>query len=307
MRHPLLHTILIAIAAQGCATYEVGEACMPAPTEGCPDPATLQPEDLASPWDCDNTVTEILDTEIPEPKAAFQDGSSGCCYEAEMVDTTPNSDCIVGRPFRHEGESLTAEVEAASTWARIGLAEHASIAAFAKLQLQLMAWGAPSSLLAEVAEAMADEVRHAEIAFELAERYGSAAVVPGRFPFPAAIDPAVSLADLAAAAVTEGCIGETLSAIATRRAAEQCPEADVRELLLVIAADEDRHAALSWAVVAWALRIGGADVRARVLEALQGPHPAPHLELLSASDTQALSVRALHEVIAPAATALLAA
>ena len=30
-----------------------------------------------------------------------------------MVDTTPNSECIVGRPFRHEGESLTAEVEVA--------------------------------------------------------------------------------------------------------------------------------------------------------------------------------------------------
>ena len=47
----------------------------------------------------------------------------------------------------------------AAEWSRDALAEHASIASFARFSLQLMAVGAPSALLADAQRAASDEAR----------------------------------------------------------------------------------------------------------------------------------------------------
>jgi hypothetical protein len=86
--------------------------------------------------------------------------------------------------------AISADVRArlAAEWERIGLLEHASIAAFARFALQLLALGAPRDLVEDAQRAMADETRHAELAFALASAYGGAARGPGRFAIDGCLD-----------------------------------------------------------------------------------------------------------------------
>src|SRR5262249_8003152 len=69
--------------------------------------------------------------------------------------------------------SLSAKTRArlAAAWLEIGRMEHASIAAFARFTLQLLAVGAPPDLVMAAQRAMADETNHAQLAFALAAAY----------------------------------------------------------------------------------------------------------------------------------------
>ena len=81
-------------------------------------------------------------------------------------------------------------------------------------------------------------------------------IAPAPFPFDGRVEVSADLASIAARAVREGCINETLAAV---QAAEQLARAEdpaVRAALAKIAEDEARHAALAWRTVAWALRAG---------------------------------------------------
>jgi len=55
----------------------------------------------------------------------------------------------------------------AELWAADGLAEHSSIATFARFTLQLMVLGAPSDLLSRSQQAGKDEVEHARLCFQV--------------------------------------------------------------------------------------------------------------------------------------------
>src|SRR5690606_37693683 len=122
-----------------------------------------------------------------------------CCYHW--------FDYCSGRPLLAGDDAVAAPVRAGSTWlgehvpqhmlgepdadqrrrpAADWLAdaqmEHASVAAFARAALELMAVGAPAELLAGCAEAGLDEVRHARLCFALAAAYGGVAYEPGPLP-----------------------------------------------------------------------------------------------------------------------------
>lgn len=287
------------------------------------------------PFSCDDDEIVSISGEGAVENTA-QDGEDlACCYDAELIDTTPGSDCDVGRPYRESEINVLAEVVAradwggqepapdtrgaldptrAAAWALAGAAEHASIAAFSKLALELLAHGAPASLLRAVHQAGLDEIDHTERCFALAHRFGGTAVGPGPIPFTQPIQATRALADIAADAVREGCIGETTGAVLARAAAEAATDHDVRAALTSIADDEDRHAALSWQVVAWAVRTGGAAVRAAVGDAFVAPVSAgggvAELALRAAVDPAVLRAAAqfsLTEVVRPAARALMAA
>jgi hypothetical protein len=125
--------------------------------------------------------------------------------------------------------------------------------------------------------------------------------------------PGRELARIAADTVRDGCLGETVGALLAREAARRAEDPAVRESLLAIAADEERHAALSWRIVAWALREGGHDVREAVVAAFRAP-PAPadigELALRAGVDVESLRAVARAagaKVVGPAAEALLAA
>lgn len=217
------------------------------------------------------------------------DGSV-CCY------TVQESGCVTGRPYLCEGAATTAEAQwgrdggwhehdmpvpsvgeldarlravLAQAWCRDGMMEHASIASFGRFALELMAVGAPARLVMGAHRAALDEVRHARACLRLAACYAGQGVAPHAFPFGGGVEVSRDLADIAARAALEGCVGETLAAV---HAAEQLAVATdpaVRQVLAVIAQDEARHAELAWATVAWAIQRGGERVRHAVARALE--------------------------------------
>lgn len=324
MRSALLISILGALTA--CEGTHDGKACMSVPAEqtSCPPAKSLHKEDLFSPESCGSEVVELKGEGKRE--VVGDAPTEACCYPAEVTD--PDTGCSVGRPYWDGGAQQRAPLhfaatsaegpsasnrERAAAWALAGSAEHASIAAFARLSLQLMSLGAPNALLRDVHQAALEEVKHAEQCWELARRFGGTEVRPGPFPFQTSPSTNVSLAELAAAAVREGCLAETLGAHVLGVAAELAPEAAVRAALLSMAEEEARHAVLSFRIVAWALRTGGATVRASIRAAFAAPWPrvdVAELGLRSNVDVERLSIAAeqgIHDVLAPAAARLLAA
>ena len=194
--------------------------------------------------------------------------------------------------------------------------EHASIAAFARFTLGLLALGAPAELVQASNEACADETRHTLACFALASAYANEPLGPGPLDVGGALDD-LSLATLAVTTIREGCAGETLAAIEAAEQAAQASDPLLRRVLSGIAADEARHAELAWRFVRWALERGGAELgelaRAefeRCLVSSSDPAPAAALDLerhgvLSASASSRLRQRALSEVVLPCARALL--
>jgi hypothetical protein len=204
-----------------------------------------------------------------------------------------------GRQLRRLGRVLLPRVEAGDGWTTVRLAvavdapvrralaaqwrengrtEHASVAAFARLTLDLMALGAPPALVAAANRDALDEIRHAELCFSLARALDGEDAGPAAFPeaqrartLPA--NRTLALAALAVDSLVDGALHEGVSARVIARLAKRCEEPQIRAVLKEIAADEGRHAAHGWDVVAWCLAEGGAPVAA----ALRGALPAlPH-------------------------------
>jgi len=184
-------------------------------------------------------------------------------------------------------------------WAEAALNEHASIGSFARFSLQLLAVGAPPDLLADTHRAALDEVHHARLCFELAEIYLGEGLAPGPLPVDGALLDQAELPAITGGTVGEGCVGETVAALEARHAAEASPFPEVRRVLQLIARDEEKHAALAWRFVRWALQAGGTpvanEVRRALAAALDTPLPPRPPE---GPDDPALS---LHGLLAPAA------
>ena len=162
------------------------------------------------------------------------------------------------------GSTLSAEVRAA--WLSDALLEHASVAAFARFSLELLAVGAPPSFVADAHRAALDEIEHARLCFALGSAPGE-----GKGPSALALDgisPRARLDEIAAATAEECCAGETFAALVAARALEGATHPAARDALARIAEDEARHAELGWRFVAWAVARGGADVRRAVTAGL---------------------------------------
>ncbi len=287
--------------------------CVDLPGPSCPDagdPAVFQAleDDLeyadcrTSPLCCDERWVESVPCG-PDPEG------EGCCYHV----ITWSGEVCMGRPFCVAGQARVAALAArddwalplapalarltaaereaqAARWASDGQKEHASVASFARFALQLLALGAPAELLADTQRAIADEIRHAQLCFGLASAYAGRPVGPGPLAVDAALD-AHDPVDIALAAWTEGCVGETLAALDAHAAAAACEDPAVARVHAIIARDETRHAELSWRALRWMVAQDDGRIRAAL---------APQLAALSRR-----SERALREVILPAARALL--
>jgi hypothetical protein len=199
----------------------------------------------------------------------------------------------------------------------MALMEHASVAAFARFALDLLAVAAPSDLVAAAAEAGRDELRHARLCFSLASAYRGSPLAPGPLSLEGCVAPA-DLATIVETTVIEGCVGETVAALEARELARQVSDPVLAAVLATIAEDEARHAALAWRFVQWALTREGTRVRSvvdRILLAL-APEADEHVAcvddrarygLLGKEATQAIRARALRDVVLPCAQVLLAA
>jgi hypothetical protein len=272
-----------------------GEWCGPAAVPKKFTAGAGVPEKLGCPEavvDGDGTSLTLQEDKTTGAREAGQSGA--CCYS--FVARCYQDRWIEGRPLTgasgearvaaarrgrwgaalpgaaaHVSPALAARL--AAGWREDALAEHASVASFARATLELMGVGAPGDLLAAVQRAALDEVRHAERSFALAARYGAVDAAPG--PLVAPPPRGGGLVRLAVDTFVEGCVGETIAALAARRALAGCRDEVVARVLRGIARDEARHAALAWRTVAWCVGEGGGgdEVRAAIARAAADAAP----------------------------------
>lgn len=217
-------------------------------------------------------------------------GGMKCMPGANGLECEEESRCLEGRPLYVDEVPQTADLRSISgSWSRqytflsvspdesLGAAaaraaaeEHASIGAFARTIVELIALGAPPDLLRETQEALADEIRHAELAFALARAAGSPRE-PGLFLAATArfSSPDTLAADLARSVLRGGCFGETEAAIrllerafavksapspASPTDASEAPTEELSAFYTDLSRDEARHAALAFRTLGWLLK-----------------------------------------------------
>lgn len=248
-----------------------------------------------------------------------------CCYGASY------SEWVEGRPFLVAGAprvapstpgswggaiALAPVPEAdrpalAARWLAVARMEHASVAAFARSALHLMALGAPADLLADTAAAMADEVRHARVAFGVAAALGADGA-PGPLDVADALGE-VDPADVLRTTFREGCVGETVAAALAAEGARLARDPAAAAVLAAIAEDEARHAALAWRTVAWL--VSTRPALGAVLAAEQAALPSPEPRgvdlaaygLLGGERAAALATEVRARVVGPCLAAMPAA
>lgn len=334
-----------AVRTRGSPFLEGATRCFSPPEGGTSQPAKDAPK-------CPAVIHFVFTgrpTRVLEDDAPLTKGSdTECCYQT-VAACPPNmfedarGSCqhqTRGRPLRENGALLFASTrvrdgwtdasapvaiprpaevqrEAARRWALEGAAEHASVAAFARLSLELMALGAPADLVDGAHAAAREEIRHATLAYGLASAFAGERVGPG--PLVASPSSRPDLVTFAIACFDDGCVGETVAALEAARARELASPPSVKQALDVIAEDEARHAELSWRIVAWALAEGGTPVRERLRERVEALASAEAraasttpletavepLGLLSRSSAAAVRRQALRDVVLPCAEALL--
>jgi len=195
--------------------------------------------------------------------------------------TTPS--CVIGRPLVVEGSARsssprergdwlvdvqveakdveeTARAAIVSYYAEVAAMEHASVASFARFSLELLALGAPSELVVDAHRAALDEVEHARIAYSIASAFAARQIGPDKLLF-ATAPFATTISAFVEALVLEGCVGETLGAAEGRELSRGVESEALRALLSHIAADEERHAALAWRTLKWALTAFGEEAK----------------------------------------------
>jgi hypothetical protein len=162
----------------------------------------------------------------------------------------------------------------AAQWRENGRTEHASVAAFARLTLDLMALGAPPELVADANRDALDEIRHAELCFGLARAIDGRVESPGAFPEAARArtlsrSRTLALAQLAVDSLVDGALHEGVSARIIAKLARRCEAPAIQAILKEIAADEGRHARHGWDVVRWCLAEGGEPIASALEGALR--------------------------------------
>ncbi len=176
-----------------------------------------------------------------------------------LMKTEPN--CVIGR--RPEGlcqpRALRAQAPLGRHFADMAQLEAASVDAFVVLRAELMSHGAPASLLHLCTRAAADEVSHARVTRRLARRFRGRLV-----PVQVVARPLRSLPQVALENEIEGCVRETYGALLGCWQAAHAAEPSIRQAMAGIAADELRHAALSWQVRNWAVRRLGRTTRSEL-------------------------------------------
>ncbi|MEQ9322731.1 MAG: ferritin-like domain-containing protein, partial [Polyangiaceae bacterium] len=240
---------------------------------------------------CGGTAFACQTAEDECAQDADCDSGEQCTLDSDGVRVCEQITCAIGRPFLVEGHERRAEPTPRGDWSRdvdpmvdeltvserralarhwtdVGLMEHASIAAFARFALQLLAQGAPADLVERTHEAMADETRHARAAFALASAYAGELIGPGPLPMEGALEDQ-DAATILRLVVREGCIGETVAAIEAAEAASHASDPVVRVILEGIAADEHRHAELAWKYVDWVLSEGDAAMTSILLTEIE--------------------------------------
>lgn len=216
------------------------------------------------------SCTSVLDECVSDHEC----GQVECSSRDDNHRTCKSGNC--GRPFLVEEAARFAEVEPrrdwfdatispnlsglspleraelAAHWSRLGQMEHASIAAFARFNLQLLALGAPADLVESCNQALVDETAHARLCFAFASAYAGTKLGPSKLDMSHCFEE-TTLLSVTQLVISEGCIGETVAALEALADAERATDPVVKAALFRIASDERNHAELAYRFVRWAL------------------------------------------------------
>ena len=285
------------VCASGCATdsdCESGRLCYcgaDSPSGTCM-PATCRTDADCGAGRCAKyALTPCGDVAFACQKADDHCGKDICDSCAAGFKVNACGTC--GRPFLVNDEARTAAVVAngnwlardldapalsnlspstrallAAHWSRLGQMEHASIAAFARFNLQLLSLGAPAELVELCTQALADETEHTKLCFALASHYAGTALGPSRLDVSQALD-ATSLLEIMSLVLNEGCIGETCAALEAAESAELARDPALKRAYARIAQDEQRHAELAFRFLRWAYAEATRDERAQFVSDAQ--------------------------------------
>ncbi|NUP04435.1 MAG: ferritin-like domain-containing protein [Polyangiaceae bacterium] len=167
---------------------------------------------------------------------------------------------VAGRRLRGATEH---DIFLAEVWSNAAQAEAASVPAFLQLAAELIAYGAPDTLVSAALDAARDEIFHAELCAEVASRHAGVRVRPVLPAAPArrAIPGRDGLARLALESWVDGCLGEGAAAGRAMGSARIADDPATRRAHARIARDEARHAELGWRILTWALATGGSETK----------------------------------------------
>jgi hypothetical protein len=170
-------------------------------------------------------------------------------------DDAPRAHPLVRMPSSQTRSVLT------KLWIADARAEHASIAAFERLAAELDLLGAPAALIQWAKRAAREEDGHARACLELAAAYGGVAVdvVPSRSALssPRFTKPGSSarrrvlLTRMPVESLLEGSVGEGLAAKVAREGSICAREVPLASILDQVAREEESHASLARAILAW--------------------------------------------------------
>jgi hypothetical protein len=215
-----------------------------------------------------------LDSAVPDASSlssaecavlcGFPNNGGGFCYVGSDSAGQPAVECYaqcgVGRRARELGRAPRKRGSAVGRYlAAAARLEAASVHSFRRLRRELEEHDAPTALRRAAEHAGHDEVRHARDTSRLALLHGVTPRMPrGR------LRPRPSLETMAVENAAEGCVRETYGALLAMFQAQKAGDPAVGRLMRGIAADEVRHAALSWRVGRWAEGRLAPAARARV-------------------------------------------
>lgn len=301
-----------------CIPIPEGGTKFPAPhAQKCP--AALQVEGVMRPYSTASYKGQCCYS-VPVP--AMPPHPRG---RAARIDGIPHVAAVVSASAWRSGqtkpqvEHLDSELRSrlAARWLHDAQLEHASIAAFARTSLELLAFGAPPELLTEAHQAALDEITHARVTFALASTYAGQELGPQAFSDVMRMAPAADWATWARETIEDGCVGETIAAAEAYEAAQHTEDPVVRDILLGISEDETRHAELAFKILRFALLQGGAEVESVAQSALttllartQSPSTDRNVDLsvhgiLGAQQSAELRADVINSVVIPCLEGLL--
>ena len=187
-----------------------------------------------------NLISHNAEEEFSSPNNDKRINANWNC--TEKVKGTPNLNSL----SKEERKKLSEK------WIQMGRAEHASVASFSLFAQRLLAIGAPPELIVEAFDCAKEEIEHAKYCFTLASHYAGYKIEPNVYqPHSVSIVPDIKA--IVEATIQEGCIEETLSAMATALEFIEQDDPFVQDVYFKITKDEAHHAAFAWKFFKWAL------------------------------------------------------
>jgi hypothetical protein len=234
--------------------------CAPFPVECCGSVPQVSISDGGLLFDDAGIPTNCL--EICGPPGDCYLASPGVvgCRSVQMADL-----CTGRRPAGLLDPELARGTSIGDYFASAARLEEASVDAFHHLRRELVAHGAPRRFVRAAERAARDEMRHARAMGGLARRYGCV-------PLAAEVEPR-SIRGLEAIAIenaVEGCVREAFGALLATFQAHTAGDPAIRAVMMRVARDETRHAALALQVNGWLKGRLVPTARARVERARRG-------------------------------------